>query len=203
MAALLDRLIALLAALARGGAWFGGLLLFAASFIIGAEVLLRKLAGVSIGGADELSGYVLAIASAWAFGFSLLARAHIRIDTLYALLPQRFQALLDLLALALTTFFFGFTAWFAWAHLMRSISLGARSMTPMQTPLVIPQSLWVAGLSAFVALAALLWLRALLAVLAGDLATSARLIGSRTAKQEVEQEIAEAKAILSRDAVRK
>lgn len=198
MAALLDRLIALLAALSRAGAWFGGVLLFAAAVMIGAEVLLRKLGGVSIGGADELSGYVLAIASAWAFGFSLLARAHIRIDTLYALLPRRLQALLDLVALAATTFFFGFTAWFAWAQLMRSASLGARSMTPLATPLVIPQSLWVAGLVTFVLLAALLWLRALLAVLAGDLATSARLIGSRSAREEVEEGIAEAEAILTR-----
>ncbi len=202
MTALLDRLIALLSALSRAGAWFGGLLLFAASFMIGAEVLLRKFAGISIGGADELSGYVLAISSAWAFGFSLLARAHIRIDTLYALLPQRFQALLDIVALGATTFFFGFTAWFAWAHLMRTVSLNARSMTPMQTPLVYPQSLWVAGLLAFVLLAALLWLRSLLAVLTGDLATSARLIGSRTARQEVEEEIADAEAILAREARR-
>ncbi|QXM26041.1 TRAP transporter small permease [Elioraea tepida] len=203
MAALLDRLIGVLGALARGGAWFGGALLFAAAFMIGAEVLLRKLAGISIGGADELAGYVLAIASAWAFGFALLSRAHIRIDTLYALLPKRLQALLDLVALALTTFFFGFLAWFAWAYLMRTVSLGARSMTPLQTPLAIPQSLWVAGLIVFVSLAALLWLRALIAVLAGDLTTSARLIGSRTAKQEVEEEIAEAKAILERDAARR
>jgi TRAP-type C4-dicarboxylate transport system permease small subunit len=198
MTALLDRLIALLSGLSRAGAWFGGMLLFGASFMIGAEVLLRKFAGISIGGADEISGYVLAVSSAWAFGFSLLARVHIRIDTLYALLPQRLQALLDLLALSLTTFFFGFTAWFAWAHLMRSVSLGARSMTPMQTPLVIPQSLWVAGLISFVVLAALLWLRSLLAVLTGDLGTSARLIGSRTAKQEVEEEIADAQANLRR-----
>lgn len=201
MAALLDRLIALLTALSRAGAWFGGILLFGASFMIGAEVLLRKLAGISIGGADEISGYILAVSSAWAFGFSLLARAHIRIDTLYALLPQRIQALLDLLALGVTTFFFGFTAWFAWAYLMRSISLGARSMTPMQTPLVIPQSLWVAGLISFVILAALLWLRSLLALLTGDLRTSARLIGSRTAKQEVEEEIADAQANLKRGGV--
>lgn len=198
MAPLLDRLIALVAALSRAGAWFGGLLLFAAAALIGAEVLLRRLAGVSIGGADELAGYVLAIASAWAFGFALLARAHIRIDTLYLLLPPRAQALLDLVALALTTAFFGFTAWFAWAHLMRSVSLGARSMTPLATPLAIPQSLWVAGLIVFVVLAALLWLRALVAVLAGDLAASARLIGSRSAKQEVEEGIAEARAILMR-----
>jgi TRAP-type C4-dicarboxylate transport system permease small subunit len=198
MAALLDRLIALLAALSRAGAWFGGILLFGASFMIGAEVLLRKFASISIGGADEISGYILAIASAWAFGFSLLARAHIRIDTLYAFLPQRIQALLDLLALGATTFFFGFTAWFAWAHLMRSINLGARSMTPMGTPLVIPQSLWVAGLISFVVLAALLWLRSLLAFLTGDLGTAARLIGSRTAKQEVEEEIADAQANLKR-----
>jgi TRAP-type C4-dicarboxylate transport system permease small subunit len=201
MTAVLDRLIALLAALSRAGAWFGGILLFGASFMIGAEVLLRKLAGISIGGADEISGYVLAVASAWAFGFSLLARTHIRIDTLYALLPQRIQALLDLVALAATTFFFGFTAWFAWAYLMRSISLGARSMTPMQTPLVIPQSLWVAGLVSFVVLAALLWLRSLLAFLTGDLATSARLIGSRTAKQEVEEEIADAQTNLKRGGI--
>ena len=38
---------------------------------------------MTLGGADELSGYALAISSAWGFSSALLSRSHIRIDTVY------------------------------------------------------------------------------------------------------------------------
>jgi TRAP-type C4-dicarboxylate transport system permease small subunit len=196
---ILDRLIAGLSAVSRAGVWAGGVLLFAACFMIGVEVVGRKFFGFSFEGVDELSGYVLAIASAWAFGFTLISRTHVRIDTLYGAVPQRVQVLLDLLAMASIVGFFGFVAWFAWLLLQRSLSLSAKAMTPLQTPLAIPQAMWVAGLVLFVVIAALLLLRAILALAAGDPATSAKLIGSRTQRQEVEEEIEAAQAILARE----
>jgi TRAP-type C4-dicarboxylate transport system permease small subunit len=196
---LLDGLIAGLAAISRAGVWVGGVLLFAACFMIAAEVLGRKFFGFSFEGVDELSGYVLAIASAWAFSFTLLSRTHVRIDTLYVAMPRRVRAAMDLIAIASVIGFFAFVAWFAWLLLQRSLLLNSRAMTPLQTPLSIPQALWVGGLVLFVLVAVALFLRAVLALAAGDQAGSARLIGSRTQQQEVEEEISAAQAILARE----
>ena len=69
--------------------------------------------------------------------------------------------------------------------------LGARSMSPLATPLIIPQALWVAGLAMFLLIAGLLLLRALGALLTGDTATAQRLIGSRSLAEELEAEIEE------------
>ena len=67
---------------------------------------MRKFVDRSIGGADELSGYALAIASAWGLGRGVLDRSHIRIDTLYVLFPQPLRAALDLVGLVLLVIFF-------------------------------------------------------------------------------------------------
>jgi TRAP-type C4-dicarboxylate transport system permease small subunit len=195
----LDTLLAGLTAVSRAGVWAGGVLLFAACLVIGAEVVGRKLFNFSFEGVDELSGYVLAIASAWAFAFTLLGRTHVRIDTLYVVVPVRVRIAFDLLAIGSIVAFFGFVAWFAWLLLQRSLLLGSKAMTPLQTPLAIPQALWVTGLVFFVLVAAVLWLRAVLALLAGDTATANRLIGSRTQSQEVEEEIEAAQSILARE----
>jgi TRAP-type C4-dicarboxylate transport system permease small subunit len=195
----LDKLLAGLTAVSRAGVWVGGALLFAACLMIGAEVVGRKLFNFSFEGVDELSGYVLAIASAWAFAFTLLSRTHVRIDTLYVTMPPRVRAAMDLLAITSIVAFFGFVAWFAWLLLQRSLLLGSKAMTPLQTPLSIPQGFWVAGLVFFVLVAAVLWLRAVAALLAGDAATAGRLIGSRTQQQEVEEEIEAAQSILARE----
>ncbi len=79
----MDRLMEMTHRASRYGAWFGGALIILAAFIVGVEVLIRKVFTLSIGGADELSGFALAIGSAWAFGFALLERAHIRIDSAF------------------------------------------------------------------------------------------------------------------------
>jgi TRAP-type C4-dicarboxylate transport system permease small subunit len=196
---LLDRILAGLTAISRAGVWAGGVLLFAACVMIGIEVVGRKFFGFSFEGVDELSGYVLAIASAWAFGFTLVSRTHVRIDTLYVTMPPRVRAAMDLVAITSIVAFFGFVTWFAWLVLQRSLLLGGRAMTPLQTPLAIPQALWVAGLALFVLIAAVLWLRAVAALLTGDLATSARLIGSRTQNEEVAEEIEAVQSILARE----
>jgi len=200
--ALLDRAIAILWVVARGGAWAGGAILFAISGLIAAEVIGRRFFNFSFQGVDEVSGYALAVVSAWAFGFALLSRTHIRIDTIYMLVPRRLQAVLDLLSLAAVTLFFGMVVWFGWLLLQRSLLLNSRAMTPLQTPLAIPQSIWLVGMAVFVLVAAVLFLRTALALFQGNLDQAAALAGSRSAAQEVEEEIAGVQTILSAEVTR-
>lgn len=187
----LDRLLRLAYGIARAGTWFGGGLIIAASFLVGVEVVIRKAFALSIGGADELSGYALAISTAWALAFTLLERAHIRIDSLYVHLPVRLAALLDVLGLALFIAFVGLITWHGYGVFQTSLQLGARSLSPLGTPLVAPQLLWVLGLVVFLLIALLLLIRALVALLSGDLMTVQRLAGSRTVSEEVASELSE------------
>lgn len=171
------------------GAWFGGALMILTSFVIGVEVLLRRFLNVSIGGADELAGYALAIGTAWSLGFALVHRAHIRIDSLYVLMPRPVAVALDLIGLVALAGFFALVAWHGYGVLVQSIDVGARSMSRLATPVAIPQAIWVIGLVAFLLIALVLFVSAAAALAAGDLRTVQRLIGSRTASQELEEEI--------------
>ena len=53
-------------AIARAGAIAGGALLLLAAVLVAIDITLRALFARTLGGADELSGYALAIATAWA-----------------------------------------------------------------------------------------------------------------------------------------
>jgi TRAP-type mannitol/chloroaromatic compound transport system permease small subunit len=187
----LDPLLGLARRIARAGAWFGGILLIAAALLVGVEVVIRKAFSVSVGGADELAGYALAVSTSWALAFTLLERAHIRIDSLYMHLPVRLCALLDIAGLMLLTAFFALITWYGFGVFQTSWTLGARSMSPLGTPLIVPQLLWVLGLAMFLAIAVLLLARALVALIAGDLASVRRLVGSRTLREEVAAEVGE------------
>ena len=184
--------------LARAGAWFGGLLIIASALLIGVEVVIRRAFDLTIGGADELSGFALAISTAFGLAFTLLERAHIRIDSLYVHLPVRVCALLDILGLAALLGFFGLITWHALGVLETSWRLGARSVSPMATPLVIPQALWVAGLIMFLLIAGLLLIRALTALLTGNAVSVQRLIGSRSINEELEAELDEQERMRAR-----
>jgi TRAP-type mannitol/chloroaromatic compound transport system permease small subunit len=184
-----DRLLRLSRGIARVGVWFGGALIIASAFLVGVEVVIRKAFNLSIGGADELSGFALAIATSWALAFTLLERAHIRIDSLYFHLPVRLCALLDLAGLALFAGFVALIAWHGFGVFSTSYELGARSLSPLGTPLAVPQLIWVLGFVVFLVTALLLLVRALVALVAGDLQAVRGLIGSRTVSEEVEAEL--------------
>ena len=184
----MDLLLRIVYRVSRAGALFGGSLILAAALLIGFDVTIRQVFVKTIGGADELAGYALAIGSAWAFGFTLLRRAHVRIDSLYVYLPQRLRAGLDIFGLTLFTFFMALVTWHAYGTLSQSIASNSHSISPLGTPLAIPQGLWVLGLLLFMVVALLLLVRAVMALASGDAATVTRLIGSRSAREEVEHE---------------
>jgi TRAP-type C4-dicarboxylate transport system permease small subunit len=175
--------------LTQWGLWFGGALVLLAALLIGVDVLLRKFLTRSIGGADELAGYALAIGSAWALAAALIDRAHIRIDSLYLLFPTWLRIVLDVAGLTLFIAFFALTAWHGSGVVMQSWTSGSRSQSDLQTPTVIPQVLWIAGLLLFVIVGLLLLLEALSRLRAGDPSGATRAIGTRSAQEEVEEEI--------------
>jgi TRAP-type mannitol/chloroaromatic compound transport system permease small subunit len=188
----LDAALAAAARIARAGALGGGLLILAAALLVSVDVTLRKLANTTLGGADELSGYALAIGSTWSFAFVLLARGHVRIDALYQLLPRRLAALCDLVAIGALLAFASLIAWHGAGVLAQSWQLGARSNSSLAVPLAAPQALWWLGYAGFVVCAVLLLLRAVVAMAAGDLAAANRLIGARSIEEEAADELANA-----------
>lgn len=110
-----------------------------------AEILLRRFAGRGLGGTDEISGYVMAGVAAWGFSYALVERAHVRIDVLTGLLPKPGRSVFDLLALLSITFVAALVTHWGWRVLSTTLARGSRSNTPLETPMWIPQSIWLAG----------------------------------------------------------
>lgn len=108
------------------------------------EITLRRL-GTSLGGTTEITGYVMAVATAWGMGFALLELAHVRIEILRTRMARWGRVMLDLVALLALTGTVCLIAFRAWPVLERSIVNNARANTVLETPLWIPQSLWFAG----------------------------------------------------------
>ena len=186
--------------LAQWALWFGGTLVLLAAMLIGIDVVLRKFFNASIGGADELAGYALAIGTAWSLAAALLERAHIRIDSLYVRLPSRLRLALDFAGLALLVAFFGLIAWHGSSMVVQSWTSGSRSQSALQTPTVIPQSIWILGLAAFVVIGALLFLHALMLLGRGRVAEPTGAISTRSAAEEVAAEIRDLEERQAREA---
>jgi TRAP-type C4-dicarboxylate transport system permease small subunit len=185
----MDSLIAGIRRLAQAGLWFGGGLVLLAAFLIAVDVVLRKVLGASVGGADELAGYALAIGTAWGLGAALLDRAHIRIDSLYVLFPRGLRHGLDVLGLMLLAGFFSLVCWHGAGVAAQSWMSGSRSQSDLQLPTVVPQALWIAGLVLFAAVGVVLLGHALMLLAKGDHAGAARAIGTRSAEEEAEAEL--------------
>lgn len=142
----MNRLLLSAKQISQIAAWCSGLLLFLASLMIAVEVVLRKAFAVSMGGADELSSYALAISCTWGFSFALFRKSHIRIDVLYTHLPRFLKHALDILANFLLLLYITILCYFAFIVVKTSVEKVSTANTPLATPLWIPQSLWLAGL---------------------------------------------------------
>ena len=159
--------------------------------LIGVDVTLRKFFNTSIGGADELAGYALALGTAWSLGAALVERAHIRIDSLYVLLPRWLRLALDFVGLALFIAFFALIARHGWSVAQQSWVSGSRSQSALATPTVVPQSLWLAGLALFFLVGLALLAHAAMLVARGNAAAAAQAISTRSAAEAVQKEIEE------------
>lgn len=189
----MDAVMAVARRLTRFGLWFGGALVLLAAVLIGVDVTLRKFFNASIGGADELAGYALALGTAWSLGAALLDRAHIRIDSLYTHFPRWLRLALDFAGLALFIAFFGLIARHGWSVAQQSWVSGSRSQSALATPTVIPQSLWLLGLALFFVIGLALLAHALVLIARGNATAAAQAVSTRSAVEEVEEEIRDLK----------
>lgn len=187
----MDRTYMLTERISRGATWIGGGMLLLSAAIITVDVILRKLINFSLGGSDEIAGYALAISTSWGLSFTLMSRANIRIDALYMRLPARMTAWLDLLAMVTMACFMAFVAWFTAQLWMGSISMNATANTPLQTPLMIPQGLWVMGFALFLLVSAVMLVRMVRMLAAGDSSGVGRMAGIRSVDEEVQDEVAD------------
>ena len=184
----MERLIRRTDRFSTWSAWAGGGILFATAILIAVEVVLRKLFAISMGGADELSNYALAISTSWTFGYALLRKAHIRIDVCYVHLPQRVRQALDLLCLTLFGVCALVVSYFAFRVLLTSIQRSSIANTPLATPLWIPQGLWFAGILSLTLMVFILLAGTICRLWAGDSSGAESLSGASTIKEEIEEE---------------
>ena len=77
---------------ARFAVWVGGAALLLAAIMVTLDVLARKFLGVTMSGSDEISGYVFAGGTTWAYSYCAIHRSNIRIDALYNFLPYQTRA---------------------------------------------------------------------------------------------------------------
>ena len=161
----------------------GALLALTVLFVI-ADVTLRAL-GSSLGGSDEISGYVMAIVTSWGLGFALGELAHVRIDLVRRRVARPARAALDLLALGATAAVGAVIAWRAWAVLAKSLERGSTANTPLETPLWIPQSLWWAGLAWFAVVTCVCLALAATLLARGEHAAMERVAGTEALPGEV------------------
>lgn len=185
---ILSKALSLVDRIARWAVWIGGALMLFAAILVTFDVLMRRFFGFTVGGSDEISGYLFAVATSWSFAFVLLRRGNVRIDALYLLLPRRVCALLDVLALLALGIFMGFLTERAFAVVTTTIDMGAHSVTPLRTPLVVPQGFWLGGLLLFQVAFVLVFLQAVVALLRGDNATVRRVAGVPSLDEEVVDE---------------
>jgi len=183
------RLHAIAEAISRIGVYGGCTLLILSCFLVAFEILARKLFQFSLQGADELTGYALAISSAWGFAYALFTRSHIRVDALYVMLPARVQAVLDLVSLTAFGALVGMISWRGWQVVQETIRLDAHSSSPLRTPLIVPQGLWFLGLVFFLICIVILLCVTLRAFARGDLAEVRRLAGAPSVQDGAAEEM--------------
>ena len=188
MEAALDRLVAHSFTLARIAGWICGLLLTVSAVLIGLDIALRETFVVTLGGANELSGYALAVSSSWGCTVALVHRIHVRIDSVYTYLSARLRALLDIVGLAAFIYFLMFVTFYAWKVLEQSIESDTHSISALGAPLAYPQAVWFAGFVVFLFVASVYLLRAMMALAKGDLRRVRELLGARSVEEEMEFE---------------
>lgn len=169
-------------------AWAAGAcILFGCGLLISLDVVTRAIFRRGVVESFEISGYAFAAAIGLGMAFAVASKSHIRVDIALGALPKAWRVPCDLLASAALALVALTLAWFCWGTLAQSIDMNAKSVSMLQTPMAVPQSVWFVGLFWFAAMAVIVPLQALARLLAGDRAGFDALVGSLRVDEEIEQ----------------
>ncbi|MEM1361626.1 MAG: TRAP transporter small permease [Pseudomonadota bacterium] len=162
-----------------------GVVLMLCAAVVLLDIILRRM-GSSLGGTDEISGYVMAIATSWGMAYTLLELGHVRIDILRGRSDRLARSLFDLFALIVLAGTVTTIAVKCWPVLSRSLQNGSRANTPLETPLALVQAPWFAGWVWFAIVAWATLFAALVLVLKGKFEKSENAIGCFGEEKAVE-----------------
>jgi TRAP-type C4-dicarboxylate transport system permease small subunit len=161
------------------------------------EMVSRKLFAFSLQGVDEVGGYTLAIVGAIGFSYTLITRGHTRIDFLVSKMPERARSVLNMLAMVTLAGMVVFAVSRGWVVLSESIEFQSHSTTPLQTPMWVPQSLWLTGWALFAVVAVTMAVHSLALLLRGRHAELNKAYGPQTLEEEIESEAGDVLAELA------
>jgi len=164
----------------RGVLVFLGILLWGGVTIVLLDVTLRAI-GSSLGGTDEITGYVMAILAAWGMGYTLTALGHIRIEALRDRCGDNLKLALDLLAIASVAVVVTLIALKGWPVVERSWLNNSRANTSLETLLWTVQLPWLLGWAWFAFVAWVQFLASLVFIARGKRERAFRLIGTPNA----------------------
>ncbi len=170
------------------GIVFGAVMLLL-SLAITAETLLRKLLSISFGGLDELGGYALAICAPLAFTVALIERSHIRINLLQSRMSLRNQAILNAMAIVSLGILSAYLLYFTALTLLDTQAYHSIAQTPWATPLVYPQSLWMASMLVFAVAALVLSIQACVLLYRRDWSALNRRFAADSISDELHAEL--------------
>jgi TRAP-type C4-dicarboxylate transport system permease small subunit len=143
--------------------------LLALCALTGYDIVARRLLNHSVQGVDEIGGYVLAITGSVGFAAALLSRMHTRIDIILAIMPAGLRAMMNTIAAIAMAGFAVFITQKALVTLIETLEFGSRASTPLQTPLWIPQSLWIFGIVLFAIVSCVIAVHAIWLLLRGKI----------------------------------
>jgi len=176
--------------ISRWLAWVAGaVILLGCAVPITIDVAMRYFFNRSAVESFEISGYGLAACIGLGLAYTVTTKAHIRVDFVVARLPFPLRAACDLLAAVALAVVAAALAWFAWGTLSQSWAMGARSMSHLRIPIVIPQGLWWIGLFWFACVAVLAPVQAVLRLMRGDRAGFEAAIGSADLDAEIDEAV--------------
>lgn len=184
----LDAIHRLLQRIATWAVWVAGMALLLCAIMVTVDVIMRKLFSMTMSGSDEVSGYVFAAGTTWAYSYCLLNRSNVRIDVLYNFLPIKIRAILDIVGVALLLFYMGFLTRKAFDVFWTSWTGNSISNTTLLTPLWIPQLAWFLGLALFVITLSFVLMYALISMIRGEPERVQRVAGAMSAEEEIDQE---------------
>lgn len=179
---------------ARGLGILFGYLTLALGVIVTGETVARKLFSVSLQGADELGGYILAFTSCLSFAVALIGRYHMRIDLIHYRLPVGGQAVLNWIGSVSIALFALTLAWAGYGVVRDTFVYNSTAPTPWATPLKYPQALWYAALAGFAIVAVILAARATRLLLGGRLKELADEFQPKALQEELREEVQDALA---------
>ncbi len=168
--------------------WAAGFSLLVCAFMVTIDVLFRKFFSMTMSGSDEISGYVFAASTTWAYSYCLLNRSNVRIDALYNFLPVGVRAVLDVFGVTLLLIYIGYLTLKAFDVFWASWTINSISATTLLTPLWIPQLMWFLGLALFVITLVFVLLYSVVGLLGLNTALVQRIVGAMNAEEEIVQE---------------